>query len=87
MLVIVSEFCERDDPGATRYASKAKFDSTSVRKADNRDHAGPTSHLAGAELDQIQFLLARPVQTTERHVRYKQKLRHAVNDSIQLEGA
>jgi integrase len=42
-------------------------------------------HLAGGELDQIQFLLGHvSIQTTER---YKQKLRIAVNDKIGLEPA
>jgi hypothetical protein len=45
-------------------------------------------HLAGGELEQIQFLLGHAsVQTTERHLGCKQKLPHAVNDTIQLEGA
>jgi site-specific recombinase XerD len=44
--------------------------------------------LAGGELEQIQFLLGHAsVQTTERYLGCKQKLRHAVNDTIQLEGA
>jgi site-specific recombinase XerD len=45
-------------------------------------------HLAGGELDQIQFLLGHAsVQTTERYLGCKQKLRHAVNDSLGLEDA
>ena len=40
------------------------------------------------ELEQIQFLLGHvPVQTTERRSGCKQKLRHAVNDRLGLDGA
>jgi site-specific recombinase XerD len=43
-------------------------------------------HLAGGELEQIQFLLGHAsVQTTERYLGCKQKLSHAVNDNIGLE--
>jgi len=42
-------------------------------------------HLAGGELEQIQFLLGHvSVQTTERYLGCKQKLRNAVNDGIDL---
>jgi integrase len=45
-------------------------------------------HLAGGELEQIQFLLGHAsVQTTERYLGCKQKLRHAVNDAIGLDDA
>jgi site-specific recombinase XerD len=45
-------------------------------------------HLAGGELEQIQFLLGHAsVQTTERYLGCKQKLRQAVNDAIGLEDA
>jgi len=45
-------------------------------------------HLAGGELEQIQFLLGHvPVQTTERYLGCKQKLRHAVNDQLGLDDA
>ena len=45
-------------------------------------------HLAGGELEQIQFLLAHAsVQTTGSYLGCKQKLRHAVNDAIGLEDA
>ncbi len=45
-------------------------------------------HLAGGELEQIQFLLGHvSVQTTERYLGCKQRLRHAVNDNLGLEDA
>jgi integrase len=40
-------------------------------------------HVAGGELEQIQFLLGHvSVQTTERYLGSKQKIRDAVNDRI-----
>ena len=43
-------------------------------------------HLAGGELEQIQFLLGHvSVQTTERYLGCKQRLRGAVNDHIGIE--
>jgi integrase len=45
-------------------------------------------HLAGGELDQIQFLLGHvsiQIQTTERYLGCKQKLRDAVNDRLGIE--
>ena len=43
-------------------------------------------HLAGGELDQIQFLLGYvSIQTTERYLDCKQKLRVAVNDQLGIE--
>lgn len=43
-------------------------------------------HLAGGELEQIQFLLGHAsVQTTERYLGCRQKLRHAVNDYMGLD--
>jgi len=45
-------------------------------------------HLAGGELEQIQFLLGHAsIETTEKYLGCKQKLRHAVNDAIRLEDA
>jgi integrase len=43
-------------------------------------------HLAGGELDQIQFLFGHvSIQTTERYLGCKQKLRTAVNDRLGIE--
>ena len=47
---------------------------------------GGVCHLAGRELDQIQFLSGHvSIQTTERYLGCKQKLRGAVNDTMGLE--
>jgi integrase len=46
----------------------------------------PLCHLAGGELEQIQFLLGHAsVQTTARYLGCRQKLGHAVNNNLGLE--
>ena len=53
---------------------------------DLRGSCARFCHLSGGELEQIQFLLGHAsVQTTERYLGCKQKLRHAVNDNLGLE--
>ena len=53
---------------------------------DVRGACARLCHLAGGELDQIQFLPGHAsVQTTERYLGCKQRLRHAVNDNLGLE--
>jgi site-specific recombinase XerD len=55
---------------------------------DLRRSCARLCHLAGGELEQIQFLLGHvSVQTTERYLGCKQKLRNAVNDGIDLADA
>lgn len=57
-----------------------------VAPHDLRRTCARLCHDAGGELDQIQFLLGHvSVQTTERYIGCKQRLRNAVNDSIGLE--
>jgi hypothetical protein len=49
-------------------------------------HAEGLCHLAGGELEQIQFILGHvSVQTTERYHGCKQKLGCAVNDRLGIE--
>ena len=51
-------------------------------------HVRPSVHETGGELEQIRFLLGHvSVQTTERYLGSKQRLRNAVNDTIGLEPA
>jgi integrase len=52
---------------------------------DLRRSCARLCHSAGGELEQIQFLLGHAsVQTTERYIGCKQKLREAVNDRFQI---
>ena len=53
---------------------------------DLRRSCARLCHLAGGELDQIQFLLGHvSIQTTERYLGCKQKRRIAVNDNLGIE--
>jgi len=57
-----------------------------VAPHDMRRTCARLCHEAGGELEQIQFLLGHvSVQTTERYLGCKQRLRNAVNDKIGLE--
>jgi integrase len=59
-----------------------------VAPHDLRRTCARLCHEAGGELEQIQFLLGHvSVQTTERYLGCKQRLRNAVNDNIGLEPA
>jgi len=65
-------------------ASKAGI--TRLAPHDLRRTCARLCHLAGGELDQIQFLLGHvSIQTTERYLGCKQKLRNAVNDRLGIE--
>ena len=69
--------------GAARRAGIAKLAPHDLRRSCAR-----LCHLAGGELEQIQFLLGHiSVQNTERYLGCKQKLRNAVNDGIDLADA
>ena len=55
---------------------------------DLRRSCARLCNVAGGELEQIQFLLGHvSVQTTERYLGSKQKIRDAVNDHIGIEPA
>jgi site-specific recombinase XerD len=59
---------------------------TTLAPHDLRRTCARLCHLAGGELEQIQFLLGHAsVETTERYLGCKQKLSHAVNDNLGLE--
>ncbi len=64
----------------------AKLADLNVAPHDLRRTCARLCHVAGGELEQIQFLLGHlSVQTTERYLGCKQKLHHAVNDNTGLE--
>ena len=57
-----------------------------VAPHDLRRTCARLCHDAGGEIEQIQYLLGHEsVQTTERYIGCKQRLRNAVNDRIGLE--
>jgi integrase len=67
-------------------AGSSKCSLENVAPHDLRRTCARLCHEAGGELEQIQFLLGHvSVQTTERYLGCKQRLRNAVNDRIGLE--
>ena len=78
-------------PKAIWHVVKAAAAQTGIQNLtphDLRRTCSRLCHLAGGELEQIQFLLGHAsIETTEKYLGCKQKLRHAVNDAIRLEGA
>jgi hypothetical protein len=64
----------------------AKVGLAGLAPHDLRRSCAKLCHSAGGELEQIQFLLGHvSVQTTERYLGRKQRIRGAVNDSIGIE--
>ena len=76
-------------PKVLREIVKKAADAAGIDKLapyDLRRTCARLCHLAGGELDQIQFLLGHvSIQTTEQYLGCKQKLRIAVNDKIGIE--
>jgi site-specific recombinase XerD len=67
-----------------QYASKVGI--VKLAPHDLRRSWARLCHSAGGELEQIQFLLGHvSVQTTEKYLGCKQRLREAVNDNIGIE--
>ena len=67
-------------------AAAARAGIDKLAPLDLRRTCARLCHLAGGELDQIQFLLGHvSIQTTERYLGCKQKLRTAVNDRLGIE--
>ncbi|MBN1570121.1 MAG: site-specific integrase [Acidobacteria bacterium] len=64
----------------------AKLGLSKVAPHDLRRSCARLCHAAGGELEQIQFLLGHvSIQTTEKYLGCKQRLRGAVNDRIGIE--
>ena len=71
--------------GVVRAAAR-RADIAKLAPHDLRRTCARLCHLSGSELDQIQFLLRHvSIQTTERYLGCKQKLRYAVNDTLGIE--
>jgi integrase len=67
-------------------AAAKRADINNLAPHDLRRTCARLCHLAGGELEQIQFLLGHAsVQTTERYLGCKQRLNQAVNDKLGLE--
>lgn len=67
-------------------AAAARADIEKLAPHDLRRTYARLCHLAGGELDQIQFLLGHvSIQTTERYLGCKQKLRVTMNDTLGIE--
>jgi integrase len=67
-------------------AAAQRADIKNLAPHDLRRTCARLCHLAGGELEQIQFLLGHAsVQTTERYLGCKQRLSQAVNDNLGLE--
>jgi len=67
-------------------AAADRADIAKLAPHDLRRTCARLCHLAGGELDQIQFLLGHvSIQTTEPYLGCKQKLRYAVNDTLEHE--
>jgi len=67
-----------------QYARKAGIEKLAPH--DLRRTCARLCHQAGEELDQIRFLLGHvSVQTTERYLGCKQRIRNAVNDRIGIQ--
>ena len=64
----------------------AKLGLARVAPHDLRRSCARLCHAAGGEMEQIRFLLGHvSVQTTEKYLGSKQRLREAVNDRIGIE--
>ena len=76
-------------PKAIWHVVKAAAKRTGIKDLaphDLRRTCARLCHLAGGELEQIQFLLGHAsIETTERYLGCKQKLSQAVNDNLGLE--
>ena len=67
-------------------AAAGRADIQGLAPHDLRRTCARLCHAAGGELEQIQFLLGHAsVETTERYLGCKQKLREAVNDHLGIE--